>query len=387
MDIKLIRKTWVTITIITVIVTISLFAWQNNNSLIQSSENKSVDLTKATASNVDSNIPTETSSNIQKIIISKSIPTEDNTHNSNYIAECTDLDKIAINESLNETDNELLADHDKFIEALKKSSNLESKIVHALIAGNTVSELTSLKSEEPDNKLISFNLLSSCLTSNTKCDPSVFMDARSIDEQNGAVWFLSALHELKNNNTEKFTEFLIEASNAPVYEEYWRDYFSLFESAYSHVGAGNDLQTKIAALGYVNAFALPAYKPLADFCKNIELDKLDVLDACLNMGKRLTSNSSNILSSYIGLAIQQNVFKRFNDDKQLAEIDKTRKEYNEMMILSNQAMENTFHSRKRTSDWLQQYKALGEFGAAKYIVGEAIKLSSDPEFDPCEFDW
>ncbi|MCL1077508.1 hypothetical protein D5R81_04375 [Parashewanella spongiae] len=388
MDIKLIRKTWITITISIALIIIIFLTWQNKNALVSKiqSENKSVEQTKSTASNADKVAANKPIPNIKKSLLNTTSDDKNSAQSSHYIAECTDLDKLAINESLNEIDNELLIDSDKFVEALKQSTKLESEIAHALI-NNSVTELQSLQEQNPNNKFISYNLISACLTAKAECEARLFADARSLDEQNGAVWFLSALNELKNSNTEKFTEFLIEASNAPIYEEYWRDYFSLFESAYSHVGVGNSPQTQIATLGYIAAFSLPAYKPLVDFCESIELERLEVLDACSNIGQRFTSNSSNILSSYIGLAIQQKVAERYNDDKRLVQIEHTKHEYDKMMGLSGKAMSLTLQSRKRTSEWLQQYKSLGEFASTQYVIEEAIKLSADPDFDPCEFDW
>ena len=307
---------------------------------------------------------------------------------SNYIAECDDHGGLASKVEKQFETTEL----DNLIPALEDSVYVESQVALALISGNEsektlTDKFKELKGKHADNTLLSYDLLSLCTSSDNKCERSVIDEGIALDSQNGAVWLLSVIYELNNNNIERATENLLEASYAPVYEEYWGEHFSVFESAFSQAGAGNDLATKVASLKYSESIPLPNFGPLVKFCKNTEGTKHNVLHACLSMGQRMSNSESTMLTYLIGLSLQESVYKKINDDAQIAQVSKMRKEFNKTQSLSKKAFSLVWQSSQRTSDWQFQLKTSGELAATEYIVDEAIRLSADLKFDPCEVNW
>ncbi len=319
-----------------------------------------------------------------------------NVQDSIKISECDNLAKK------NNLDNKKIFDIEEIIDlandtkklslALKQSATMESQIAHALITASddrkkSVEKLKMLNSEYPDNTLLSYDLLLSCTDSESLCERSVIDDGVALESHNGAVWLLSALYELNNNNIERATEALLEASSAPVYDEYWGEHFSLFELAFSQTGTGNDLPTQVAAMSYISSAPLPGYGVLVEFCKNTELSRADILDACLRTGERLSNAKGTLITHAIGLALQKAIYRKYSDDAQVSRISNMRKEFDRIRNLSNKANSLVWQSSQRTTYWIQQIKDFGEVGATEYIVDNAIRLSSDPNFDPCEINW
>ncbi len=312
-----------------------------------------------------------------------------------HISECdkpVDQNDLLSKKYFDEKVIELVNDTEKLIPLLEESTSLESQIAIALISkSNDINklsdELKKLKEKNSDDKLLSYDLLSSCTSTTSQCDRSLIDNGIALDSDNGAVWLLSALYELNNNNIEQATEYLLKASNSSIYEEYWGEHFSLFELAFSEAGAGNDLPAQLAVMGYVASTPLPNFGVLVKYCKNIESTKTDILNACLSMGERMSNNNATQLSYLLGLSLQESSYKKLQNEVQESNISNKRKKFMNLIGLSNKASDLVWQSSQRTYDWLQQIKDSGEVAATEYIVDEAIRLSSDSSFDPCEINW
>ncbi len=374
------------------IITIALFLFLNLNSSKESSTNEhkgsSVVATTGSKNSSTTVVKQETlAKDIKKI--------QQKTQNSDHISECdnpANPDDLISNKYFDEKMIELTNNTEKLTQVLEQSETMESQIAYALITGSKDEKSMSdkfktLNNQYPENKLLSYDLLSSCLLTDSLCERSVIDDGLALDNQNGAVWLLSALYELNNNNIERATEALLEASSAPTYDEYWGEHFSLFELALSQTGAGNELPAQIASMSYIGSIPLPSFGTLVDFCKKTELTRADILDACLRTGERLANANGTMISHLIGLSLQKAVYKKYNDDAQVSQVSNMRKEFDKTISLSIKANSLVWQSSQRTSDWIQQIKDFGEVGATEYIVDEAILLSSDPNFDPCEINW
>ncbi len=89
----------------------------------------------------------------------------------------------------------------------------------------------------------------------------------------------------------------------------------------------------------------------------------------------------------IGLSIRKAIYERYNNSVQLELIENERAEFLKTGSQSSVAAALIWQSRQRTSDWIQQLKNTGEVATTKYVVEQAISLSSDPDFDPCAVEW
>ncbi len=388
MNTRSIRVALVLLAVIVIVIILLLKLNSSDSSIeLSSNDNKSSTVVSTTESNhySDTGVTQKT----------KEKDTQQKTLDSNHISECdkpANPNDLISNKYFDEKMIELTNNTEKLTQVLEQLETMESQIAHALITGSEDEKSMSdkfkaLNGEYPDNPLLSYDLLSSCLLTDSLCERSVIDDGIALDSQNGAVWLLSALYEFNNNNIERATEALLEASSAPTYDEYWGEHFSLFELALSQTGAGNELPAQIASMSYVGSIPLPSFGVLVDFCKNTELTRADLLDACLRVGERLANAKGTMISHLIGLALQKAVYKKYNDDAQVSRVSNMRKEFDKTMKLSNKANNLVWQSSQRTSDWIQQIKDFGEVGATEYIVNEAIQLSAIPNFDPCEVNW
>ncbi|MGL1955969.1 MAG: hypothetical protein OCD00_01455 [Colwellia sp.] len=274
---------------------------------------------------------------------------------------------------------------------IQKSNDPESQIVHTILSVEDSSELPkkldSLYNVIPESPLLSYDLLSSCTIKDSKCNNSIFERGTELDAQNGAVWLMMAIHELNNNNIDKAKMALMEASNAPVFNEYWSEHFTLFESVFVQAGAGSDLPTQIAILSNISTIPAPNFSVLANFCDSLDASKTDILDTCLSIGQQMINSQSTMLSYLIGMNIQSSVYKKYGDTELLDQLEDMRENFDKLIESSVKADALMWQSRRRTADWLQQMRDIGEIGATEFIVNEAIELSSKSEFDPCMVDW
>lgn len=324
------------------------------------------------------------------VVFKENLPVKTAKRGDSYIAEC---DKKIKSANLNKSDtDDILNSPERLTLALAESDQMESQIAHALTintdsASESNERLKALAREYPANKLLSFDLLLSCTLAGGHCERELIDNAVALDNQNGAVWFLMATLELKNNNAELAVEALLEAARAPVYQTYWTEHFAMFEQAFSQIGAAQKIDVQSAAMGVMAAKVMPNYGPVIKFCRAAELDRAEVLDACLEMGQQLAIQKSTMLNHIIGIALQEAIYKKLQDDGKVAELVEARKAFDESRKLSTKAMALVFNNKQRMSNWLTELKDSGEFSADEYIINEAIRLSADPDFDPCKVDW
>lgn len=276
---------------------------------------------------------------------------------SNYIAVC---------EEPTEPEDVVLAnDSERLLPLLKQNIDMESDISIVLISKGKdekelLNSLKTLNDKYPESKLISYDLLSHCTSLEEPCDRSIIESGISLDYQNGAIWLLAALYEIKNNKFIAAINALEEAVNAPFYEEYWGEHITVLESALLKAGAGDDLPAKIASVKYASAVPLPNFGILAKFCSNINLNNEEIMLSCLSAGEKLAQGESTLLTHLIGLAIQRYSLEKLNMKDQLTQVLNESKMLVKVIDLSNKARTLTLQSRERTIDWLQVIKDSGE---------------------------
>ncbi|MBM7073712.1 hypothetical protein JQC92_17010 [Shewanella sp. 202IG2-18] len=281
------------------------------------------------------------------------------------------------------------ANYEAISDKFKLHPAIESQLAYALTRESKDKNilLEQLSSEYPHNQLVKYTLLSACLITPDECDsvPEAFLTPTQ--EQNGAIWLMAAMSALHKNNEKLALIYLNEASKAPIYEDYWGQYLALFDIALEQAGMDYDLKRHVAAFGFGAALVIPSFTSLMKFCKNTDVDNHLLISQCKNIGKQMTTGKVKLLSAYIGLALQEVAYSKLGEDKLLSEIsqirDKMSTENQQFGLASLQMMT----SRKRTHDWMQKLIEIGEVEANHYSINEAIKLSQDPNFDPCEFDW
>lgn len=314
---------------------------------------------------------------------------------ASYIAACEKSikpEEVLNGKFFDEEEVALANDIEKLLPILKQHGDIESDISHAIISkGNDEKgfseSLKSLSEKYPESTLVSYDLLSHCTSTESQCERSIIEKGIALDSQNGAVCLIAALYEIQNNNLDGAINALTESVNSPVYEEYWGAHITALESALLKAGAGDDLPAQVAGVNYAASMPLPNFGILVNFCKNIELGSENILQSCLSAGGKLANGDGTILTHLIGLSLQSTVYNKLDDEAQVSQVSNERKKIMKIMELSEKASNLTWQSSERTSDWLQVIKDSGELNATEIIVNESIRLSSNPNFDPCEVSW
>ena len=308
---------------------------------------------------------------------------------ANNIAECQQTGVVPIID-YSETQQEQLKEQLAY--NMEQNGSFESRLT-SLLSGSTLSleqqlvQLRELSKEHPENKLASYDFLSFCTTQANSCDSSEITRSAALDYQNGAVWMLVASYELANSSPERAEAAMLEAAHAPLYNEYWAEHFSIFESAFAQAGLNDDQLKLIGTIGYGALIPLPNFKPLVTYCENAGPDEADKLDICLILGRRMMESQSTIVGYLIGLSIQEKVQSKYGREGKLPELANLRKEFEILYKQIGKAMDLFWRNQRRLTDWQNKHKAHGEVEAYRFAVGEAIRLSSDPDFDPCETNW
>lgn len=114
------------------------------------------------------------------------------------------------------------------------------------------------------------------------------------------------------------------------------------------------------------------------------INKPNILEACLITGQRLAKSNFIYLSKLIGLGIQENIYQKFNDDKQKMLITQAKNDLEATHELSNRAIMLIIRNKQLTSKWLQELNKNGEIKANEYAISEAIRISNDPDINPCK---
>ena len=315
--------------------------------------------------------------------------------NAQYIALCDtpeNPDELPTNKFFGEDSTVLSDNKAKLIDNFSLSADVDNQIALAFIISEgedrlLLNQLQTLHKEHSDNKYLAYHVLSLCSEDKNQCSPDTIEQSIALDNQNGATWLLSALHAIKTNNTEQAEAALLEAANAPVYDEYWSEHIDVFESALAKASIAGSVPAEITTLDYIYSAKLPSYGNLVKFCRKVELSDANVVDACLRMGEQLTHGKGTMISHLIGISLQEAMYKKYEDDTQLAQLAQMRKTFNERIELSAQATDLALQSQARTEQWLQQIKTVGEYNASEFLIEEAFNLSADPDFDPCKVDW
>lgn len=314
------------------------------------------------------------------------------TEHNLEIARCEDVSDEE-KAHLQSIERDILAENrDEYLRILKSNIDENSKLAYSLMtqSDNTndlLKKISELKSDFPDNPIITYDFLSLCTMKGADCNSIEVERSISMHEHNGAISLLSVLYNLRNNNMEKAIDGMINSSNAPVFEEYWEEHLPILENALMLSDDVDILPNQIAATKLMSSIPMPSYSPLVKLCKQSSADSIELQEACLNVGKKLTEAKGTLIGHLIGLALQRSIYEENQNTDEIIELEKRKEKIFDTMMKFDQAMELTLRSSQMTADWLQEIKYSGEGNASIYIVNEALRLSSDPNFNPCEIIW
>lgn len=286
---------------------------------------------------------------------------------------------------------------DQIFETWSKSNEFKQQLAIALIHTNlkiftlngSASEnsyahtsLSQLVKIFPNSNLTHYFLVAHCIEQ-SNCDDSIFDAALAQDPYNGALWKLLAIQYATAGEVEQ-SLFAIQNSNTVVnYNSYWGETTHLFEQALATSIEMDELTRQISAIGFSSALALTNFKPVLEFCREHSATRTDIANACIEMGKRQFSSGNNLLEQHIGLAILKLVYDQQDNSVDARKIDSLHQEFRKatgrLATVPNLAM----HDKSLNQYWWENILLYGETKALELTFIEAVRLSSDPDYNPC----
>lgn len=257
----------------------------------------------------------------------------------------------------------------------------KAQIIQAL--GELLKEQTFTGSTHTD--LLHYTLVAQCAGDSDldRCPSNIFENATKQVSDNGALWLLIANHAASIEDEQQVYAALEQLIAAPNYDEYWSDIAMLFEQAFSRIENSNRSMTIWSSVTLSNVMNLPDYAPLLNYCGAQSPQRADIAQLCLDSGLKQLHSSKSILSRAIAASQSLKIYELYGDQENSAAIKKIRKHIRDIPE-SNQLSQNLmFHDEQLLEYWFQSNLQFGELEAGKRVTEEAIRLSSDPNYNPC----
>ena len=217
------------------------------------------------------------------------------------------------------------------------------------------------------------------------CDSKAIEQMSEVDSGNGSMWLNLAVLRLKFKDTLGAIDALELATNSPEFNEYWSESISLMDNALLAAGLNNpvertELTMKLSANGFY-----PNTLEVTDFCAQNAGERADLAVLCLELGKRLYQSTKTTISRNIGVALQQEIYRKLGDAASAEELEATKTSLNQIFSGKklNKASELMLWDSQLLDFWFQQVRIFGELKAYSLLVEEAERLSKDPNYDPC----
>lgn len=293
-----------------------------------------------------------------------------------------DLDELLDTEQSNR-----FLQHNALKEQLAALNTVPANLMVALLENNKESLNTYLQYSQSSqfSNYANYLLLTKCLQESEQsnvCKESRFANIVSENYQEGRFWLMRAEQFAKNKKTTQ----AIQALNGFLAASNLYDFHG--DSLIMSLRAFNQSEIDSFPLRLVASFAvvvssprLPANSTL-NFCENQSLFRPDILNLCAQVGEKLYKQGKTIADKQLGLTLQINAYNGRDDDmvKTLSE-EKHRieKQLAEMEKVSNLILMDENLGHYLVEQWIK----FGELEAYKNTIEEAVRLSKNPQYDPC----
>ena len=293
---------------------------------------------------------------------------------------------------------DFIAQSDQFRERLEdvisQSTNVDDSVIAAVLkAGDdkaiSIDALSSISNSYPQNQLAALHVLSSCTkdVDNAACNENAIGRAIIVDRDNGVMWSLVASMYYEQHNIEGAVLALQEAVAAPNYEDYFGIHLEQLQYSLSAMSNDEPLhRTQFRAMNLGLRLSFENYKSVLNMCNNHTAELPKLADACLNFGIRMEEQASTLLGAGKGRAIQETTHLALGNADAAQKIsDSVSAQALDWDVLSefNKAATLLEHDDQLANEWFQNLIIFGETEAQVYLIEEAKRLSSNPNYNPC----
>ncbi len=266
----------------------------------------------------------------------------------------------------------------------KTSTNDEGKAV-----GSSIPVLKDLIEREPENKLFGLYLLNQCLKdgNENECIPELLDAVAKRDSDNAMVWYLRAQMAAKLGDSEGVNDSLTKVILANDYRNYQVEAYGAYDEALLSIGVEDERHRFIYASGYWNAAVAYYLRPkeLVEICSDNTVDNSELSEKCIAVGRHIRNIAKSSSDKSTGIQLLGAALSAEGNDLVLKEIENegaTEYQKNDVRNLQNLSNLMVFDSNI-VRYYRSQREIVGESEALRHAEREAIRLSGNPEYEPC----
>lgn len=340
-----------------------------------------------------------TSVSTQKASVTSSNPEQDRNHN--YIVECKKPPALTLSqiEAFNIPNNQTI------MSRLSESEAFEPRLAFALALPlamfgqgkfgqdpssdktkkDKISLLESLLLENKKTKMLHYFLVSECIVSleQQQCPEKVFNEAIVHSSDNAAFWLQMASHAANTNNESEVVYALKQLIAAPNHNEFWADTIDLFDASLEMAGVAHTESRLTMSIGYAAALSLTSNPGLFKFCRENTSNRADLAQLCLDAGRKQLSGAKTFLGHSIGATLQKVVHEQLGQLEMARKIEETSNKLSRFSASEFRASQLMSFDAELQQFWLSKLRLFGESESFELVAKEAIRLSSNPDYDPC----
>ncbi len=291
---------------------------------------------------------------------------------------------------------------DKFFDEMAASDDDDSNVIATILAAKLdnnnglIEPLDSLKVTYPDNQIASLHMLSACTENidHAACGENVVEQAIYLNDRNAVLWSLVSVYRMKQEDIYGATTALQRAVSVPVYNDYFQTYLRIWQDQIPPGTRYNSTRLRLDLIGYSSVLLFNNTQTITKLCAEFAPERPNLGDACLNFGVRMQNESGTMLMDMIGRAIQVIAHRALGNSAEAERLDQVsqkesrdrslfRSGYSAFYSAYNRASYLMTYDEQLAEYWLDNFIRFGEIRTEETLVIEARRLSSNPDYAPC----
>ncbi|MEW6999763.1 hypothetical protein AADZ86_18890 [Colwelliaceae bacterium BS250] len=294
-------------------------------------------------------------------------------------------------------DSEYIIDEKRYFEvqqhfASLANTNLKDKKLEYVMYAKLPPDKTRLDllieydRDYPNTSLALMEALYICTGSNDNenCTKQLVESATASDKENAATWFNAVLFHAERNNDSDVLNAIDGMLKASIFNEKRGERIKLYANALKGSEV-NDFSVRVISGIGVEAARSLNISSIIRWCKN-GLNETVKSNSCLLLGNDLQNRGKELISQWIGIALQKLIYKSENNTKRLEELERET-EQSGAIIMSNdfqKASSLMFHDEGLLFHWLDNLDLIGEVESANLLIEEATILSHEKGPNICK---
>ncbi|HFB67044.1 MAG TPA: hypothetical protein ENJ60_16035 [Aeromonadales bacterium] len=245
--------------------------------------------------------------------------------------------------------------------------------------------LKDFVNQHVDNKLSQWRMIVSCTSQISLCDERIEQSAIESDGNNAALWLNIAALRMEKKDREGSLVALEKSASLPFFNDYFSEEMSLYEQVAINNGYPDYEEIVLGSIGTYATTPIAKMDEIVNLCEKKSKNQLEIANLCIRVGENIQHYGQSYFSHVLGLALLEKVFQAQGNTLELENIKIKKDNLMKNAWSGNfaKAMELTLFDRQLLQDWYEAWKQQGEIYAQHYVIEEAIRLSKNPDYNPC----